>query len=121
MKNYCPEIYKGLSIDRWNDEHIQVAPCCQAHPTIIPTQGFDFRKNNYLKTLRDKFDRGEKPKECKRCWEDEDVGRQSRRQSMQQFNNDSNSPESNELLSSHIDDDKEDDLEIPAFLRRQKN
>jgi len=37
------------------------------------------------------------------------------------FNNDSNSSESNELLSSHIDDDKEDDLEIPAFLRRQKN
>ncbi len=37
------------------------------------------------------------------------------------FNNDSNSSQSNELLSSHIDDDKEDDLEIPAFLRRQKN
>ena len=37
------------------------------------------------------------------------------------FNNDSNSSESNELLSSHVDDDKEDDLEIPAFLRRQKN
>ena len=91
MKNYCPEIYKGLSIDRWNDEHIKVAPCCQAHPTITPTQGFDFCKNDYLKTLRDKFDRGEKPKECKRCWQDEDVGRQSRRQSMQQFCNNSNS------------------------------
>ena len=37
------------------------------------------------------------------------------------FNNDSNSSESNELLYSHIDEDKEDDLEIPAFLRRQKN
>ncbi len=37
------------------------------------------------------------------------------------FNNDSNPSESNELLSSHLDDDKEDDLEIPAFLRRQKN
>ena len=37
------------------------------------------------------------------------------------FNNDSNPSESNELLSSQIDDDKEDDLEIPAFLRRQKN
>mgnify|MGYP001366667071 CR=1 FL=1 len=37
------------------------------------------------------------------------------------FNNDNNSSESNELLYSHIDEDKEDDLEIPAFLRRQKN
>ena len=37
------------------------------------------------------------------------------------FNNESNSSESNGLLSTQIDDDKEDDLEIPAFLRRQKN
>ena len=36
------------------------------------------------------------------------------------FNNDSESPSSNDLLSAE-DDDKEDDLEIPAFLRRQKN
>ena len=28
---------------------------------------------------------------------------------------------SNELLSSESDDNQEDDLEIPAFLRRQKN
>ena len=28
---------------------------------------------------------------------------------------------SNELLSPQNDDDQEDDLEIPAFLRRQKN
>ena len=37
------------------------------------------------------------------------------------FNNDSDPSESNELLSSQIEDDQEDDLEIPAFLRRQKN
>jgi cell division protein FtsZ len=36
------------------------------------------------------------------------------------FNNDSELSESNDLLSSE-NDDQEDDLEIPAFLRRQKN
>jgi cell division protein FtsZ len=37
------------------------------------------------------------------------------------FNNDSESLNSNELLSADSDDEQEDDLEIPAFLRRQKN
>jgi cell division protein FtsZ len=37
------------------------------------------------------------------------------------FNNDSESLNSNELLSTDSDEEKEDDLEIPAFLRRQKN
>ena len=36
------------------------------------------------------------------------------------FNNDSETSNSNDLLSSE-DEDQEDDLEIPAFLRRQKN
>jgi cell division protein FtsZ len=37
------------------------------------------------------------------------------------FNNDSESLNSNELLSTDSDEEQEDDLEIPAFLRRQKN
>jgi cell division protein FtsZ len=37
------------------------------------------------------------------------------------FNNDCESLNSNELLSTDSDDGQEDDLEIPAFLRRQKN
>jgi cell division protein FtsZ len=37
------------------------------------------------------------------------------------FSNDSNTLNSNELLSTDSDDEQEDDLEIPAFLRRQKN
>ena len=36
------------------------------------------------------------------------------------FNNDSETSNSNDLISSE-QDDPEDDLEIPAFLRRQKN
>ena len=37
------------------------------------------------------------------------------------FNNETEYPNSNELLSSTNDNDQDDDLEIPAFLRRQKN
>ncbi|MGL3828149.1 cell division protein FtsZ [Candidatus Pelagibacter communis] len=37
------------------------------------------------------------------------------------FNNDSDTLNSNELLSTESNDEQEDDLEIPAFLRRQKN
>jgi cell division protein FtsZ len=37
------------------------------------------------------------------------------------FSNDSDTLNSNELLSTDSDDEQEDDLEIPAFLRRQKN
>ena len=36
------------------------------------------------------------------------------------FNNDSETSNSNDLILSE-EDDPEDDLEIPAFLRRQKN
>ena len=36
------------------------------------------------------------------------------------FNNDSENSNSNDLISSE-EDDPDDDLEIPAFLRRQKN
>ena len=37
------------------------------------------------------------------------------------FNNESESSASDDLMSSENNDDQEDDLEIPAFLRRQKN
>ena len=37
------------------------------------------------------------------------------------FNSDNQSSNSENLLGSSDDDNDEDDLEIPAFLRRQKN
>ena len=37
------------------------------------------------------------------------------------FNNQSDNLDPNELSSFESDNDQEDDLEIPAFLRRQKN
>ena len=37
------------------------------------------------------------------------------------FSSDNQATPSDDLLNSNTDDQEEDDLEIPAFLRRQKN
>jgi len=37
------------------------------------------------------------------------------------FSSETETPSSDELLSSEHEEEEDDDLEIPAFLRRQKN
>jgi molybdenum cofactor biosynthesis enzyme MoaA len=68
-----------MFIEPFNDTHIKVAPCCQADPAIEPLETFEFANSHSLTTLRNKFDSGEKPKECNRCWQDEQLGQNSRR------------------------------------------
>ena len=85
MNNYCPEIYKGLFVDRWNDQHLKVGPCCQSAIEKTPTKDFNFTTNSYLQGLREQFDQGKKPKECNRCWQAESLGQTSRRQEMIEF------------------------------------
>lgn len=70
--NWCPDIYRGLYIDRWNDDEVRVAPCCQADTKTEPVEEFTFASSPYLNSLREKFDRGERPAECKRCWDYEE-------------------------------------------------
>ena len=70
---WCPDIYRGLYIDRWNDNEVRVAPCCQADTKTEPVDKFTFATSPYLNSLREKFDRGERPTECKRCWDYEDL------------------------------------------------
>lgn len=83
--NWCPEIYKGLFVDLHNDDKIRVAPCCQAVSSIEPVDQFDFKTNTYLSTLREQFDQGQKPAACNRCWQAENLGHKSRRQSAIEF------------------------------------
>lgn len=85
--NWCPEIYRSIFVNRFNDDKISVAPCCQADSRIEPTVGFDFHASPYLQNLRLKFDQGEKPYECRRCWTIENLGQKSRRQSAAEFFN----------------------------------
>ena len=64
-------------------------PCCLAEDEITDESGkkYDLNETNlevvyhskYMQDLRKQFRRGEKPETCKRCWDEEDAGRDSKR------------------------------------------
>lgn len=64
-------------------------PCCMAHEEITDATGkkYDLNETNleeayhseYMQDLRRQFRAGEKPETCKRCWDEEDAGRDSKR------------------------------------------
>jgi MoaA/NifB/PqqE/SkfB family radical SAM enzyme len=64
-------------------------PCCLADEEILDAQGnkYDLNqtdlqtiyKSQYMQDLRKQFRNGEKPQTCKRCWQEEDAGRASKR------------------------------------------
>lgn len=83
--NYCPEIYRSVFIDRYNDTHVRIAPCCQAASKLESVDTFDFATSPYLTQLREQFDLGQRPVECNRCWSVEKIGHKSRRQSAIEF------------------------------------
>lgn len=66
-----------------------VRPCCMAIEEIPDDNGkkFDLNetdletvyKSQYMQQLRQDFRNGEKPETCKRCWDEEDAGRASKR------------------------------------------
>jgi hypothetical protein len=85
--NWCPEIYKNMFVDSYNNDKIRVAPCCQAASSIESIDTFDFTTSPHLSSLRKQFDQGQRPKACNRCWQAEDLGHKSRRQSAIEFYN----------------------------------
>lgn len=87
LDNWCPEIYRSVFIDRYNNDHISISPCCQAQRSIEPSDSFDFSNNKFLTTLRQQFSQGKQPKECNSCWVVERLGHKSRRQSAIEFYN----------------------------------
>jgi MoaA/NifB/PqqE/SkfB family radical SAM enzyme len=68
----------------------RVKPCCIYEDTIKKSDGTDYYlqkdsiediyKSEYLINLRNEFLDGKKPSKCIRCWNDEEVGIQSKRQ-----------------------------------------
>ena len=64
-------------------------PCCLADEEITDETGkkYDLNETNlevvyhskYMQDLRQQFRNGEKPETCKRCWDEEDAGRDSKR------------------------------------------
>jgi len=87
LQNWCPEIYRSIFVDRFNDDYISVAPCCQAVTKIEPVDTFNFYKSPYLLYLRNEFAQGSRPSACSRCWDAEALGHKSRRQSAIEFFN----------------------------------
>ena len=83
--SWCPEIFRSIYVDRFNDDQIRFAPCCQAQPTIESLATFDFNTNQYLTDLREQIAQGKQPSECDSCWKVERVGQKSRRQSAIEF------------------------------------
>jgi hypothetical protein len=83
--NWCPEVYRSVFIDRFNDNFIRVAPCCQANAQLESVEGFDFTTSPYLTQLREQFDLGQQPSACDNCWNVERHGHKSRRQSAIEF------------------------------------
>lgn len=86
-KNWCPEIYRGVFIDKWNNDKIRVAPCCQAQTRLAKIENFNFYTDPYLTQLRQEFDSGLKPSACNWCWQDEAHGKKSKRLSSIEFYN----------------------------------
>jgi MoaA/NifB/PqqE/SkfB family radical SAM enzyme len=67
-----------------------VRPCCLAEEEITDVNGnkfnlsksaelADIQDSNYMRGLRKKFLRAEQPATCKKCWNEEDAGRTSKR------------------------------------------
>ena len=87
--NWCPEVYRSVFIDRHNDSHLRIAPCCQAASKLESVDTFEFSTSPYLNQLRDQFNLGQRPSACNACWSVEKHGHKSRRHSAIEFFQDS--------------------------------
>ena len=66
-----------------------VRPCCLAEDEIVDDHGnkfqlakanfVDIQNSNHMKILRQDFLSGEKPETCRKCWNEERIGRTSKR------------------------------------------
>jgi MoaA/NifB/PqqE/SkfB family radical SAM enzyme len=87
VNHWCPEVYRSIFVDRFNDDKIKVAPCCQAVSAVESVDGFSFETSTHLSNIRNQFDQKIKAAECERCWQAEELGHKSRRQSAIEFFN----------------------------------
>ena len=85
--NWCPEVYRTMFINRFNSDQVYVSPCCQAIGALEPADTLDFYDSATLTNFRKRFDAGEFPSDCNRCWHVEKHGHKSRRQSAIEFFN----------------------------------
>lgn len=83
--NYCPEIHHGLFLYPNGHDEVHYAPCCQADFVTIDNNNFDFQNSEFLNQIRKENLQGVRSKTCNRCWQAEDNGNTSKRQSSLEF------------------------------------
>lgn len=83
--NYCPEIHHGLFLHTSGIDGVSYGPCCQSGTVKIDNDSFDFNNSDFLNRLRQENLQGIQSPECIRCWQGEDIGNKSKRQSSLEF------------------------------------
>lgn len=78
MKNYCPDLYQNLFVQKVNANQVQLGHCCVSQLSE-PTDNIDFQ-HTYLEQNRQHYlDTGELPTACAHCVRAESIGSDSRR------------------------------------------
>ena len=102
--NFCIKPFETL----WINPEGTVCVCCKNPVKISDPSGKNYNvssdklstiwMSDHMKTLRKKFINGEKPDECKQCWDEEDTGIQSLRKGTTQTFFESNPDIDRDLL-----------------------
>lgn len=74
MNNFCPQPWVGLDISPQG----KLKPCCKYSETIGDNIT-EYFASSKLEDLKQQFLDNKRPAGCKRCWDDEDAGHQSKR------------------------------------------
>lgn len=78
MKNYCPDLYQNLFVQKVNENQVQLGHCCVSKLSE-PTDQIDFH-HTYLKQNREQYlHTQELPDACSHCIRAEGIGLASRR------------------------------------------
>lgn len=79
-ENFCSLPWVGLDISAQG----HYRPCCK-YDGIVAESYHDYTNSRELAELKQQFINGQRPEKCKRCWQDEDLGIQSKRQLDQKY------------------------------------
>jgi sulfatase maturation enzyme AslB (radical SAM superfamily) len=79
MKNYCPDLFNSLFVQKINENQIELGHCCATYPLSPATNTIDFN-NDFIQQGRQHFlTTGELPASCSYCTRAEAEGAVSKR------------------------------------------
>lgn len=74
-------MFHNIYIEPINQTELNVGPCCLSQHQRVPASEFRYDRNEFLASIRQDMETGNRPKACDRCWQIEDSGGRSRRHS----------------------------------------